>query len=200
MRKRFKGAYIANNGYDFELATKVLAANEADLIAFGKPFLANPDLVERLKRGAPLNTPDKATFYGGGAKGYTDYPALGEVIGCRAIEPAQAASLRHLRGEQPRLERQADIDSRLHGRLRRYARKRSERSPLHFIQSSIAAISAADNRNPSLERRQTISSAVRAHSTDIRYLTSRSVRSAPKDRPRSAIDLASPSSLRARVP
>ncbi len=78
MRKRFKGAYIANNGYDFELATKVLAADEADLIAFGKPFLANPDLVERLKRGAPLNAPDKATFYGGGAKGYTDYPALDE--------------------------------------------------------------------------------------------------------------------------
>ena len=74
MRKRFKGAYIANNGYDFDLATKVLAANEADLIAFGKPFISNPDLVERLKRGAPLNAPDKATFYGGGAKGYTDYP------------------------------------------------------------------------------------------------------------------------------
>jgi N-ethylmaleimide reductase len=80
LRKRFDGAYIANNGYDFELATKVLAANEADLIAFGKPFLANPDLVERLKRGAPLNAPDKATFYGGSAKGYTDYPVLGEAL------------------------------------------------------------------------------------------------------------------------
>jgi N-ethylmaleimide reductase len=80
LRKRFERTYIANNGYDFELATKVLAANEADLIAFGKPFIANPDLVERLKRGAPLNAPDKATFYGGGAKGYTDYPALGEAL------------------------------------------------------------------------------------------------------------------------
>ena len=80
LRKRFKGAYIANNGYDFELATKVLAADAADLIAFGKPFIANPDLVERLREGAPLNTPDKATFYGGGAKGYTDYPALGEAL------------------------------------------------------------------------------------------------------------------------
>jgi N-ethylmaleimide reductase len=80
LRKRFKGAYIANNGYDFELANKVLSANEADLIAFGKPFLANPDLVERLKRGAPLNAPDKATFYGGGAKGYTDYPVLGDSL------------------------------------------------------------------------------------------------------------------------
>jgi N-ethylmaleimide reductase len=54
----------------------VLAADAADLIAFGKPFISNPDLVERLKAGAPLNAPDKATFYGGGAKGYTDYPAL----------------------------------------------------------------------------------------------------------------------------
>jgi N-ethylmaleimide reductase len=77
LRKRFKGAYVANNGYDFELATKVLTADAADLIAFGKPFISNPDLVERLKRGAPLNEWDKATFYGGGAKGYTDYPALG---------------------------------------------------------------------------------------------------------------------------
>jgi N-ethylmaleimide reductase len=76
LRKRFGGAYIANNGYDFELAERMLAANAADLIAFGKPFIANPDLVERLEKGAPLNTPDKSTFYGGGAKGYTDYPVL----------------------------------------------------------------------------------------------------------------------------
>ena len=80
LRKRFHGAYIANNGYDFDLASKVLAANEADLIAFGKLYLANPDLVERLKSGAPLNAPDKATFYGGGAKGYTDYPVLGDAL------------------------------------------------------------------------------------------------------------------------
>ena len=76
LRKRFKGTYIANNGYDFKLATEQLAVNKADLIAFGKLFISNPDLVERLKLGAPLNEPDKATFYGGGAKGYTDYPAL----------------------------------------------------------------------------------------------------------------------------
>ena len=76
LRKRFRGAYIANNGYDFELATRQLDAGAADLIAFGKPFISNPDLVERLKRGAPLNAWDKATFYGGGAKGYTDYPTL----------------------------------------------------------------------------------------------------------------------------
>jgi N-ethylmaleimide reductase len=58
----------------------VLAASAADLIAFGKPFIANPDLVERLKKSAPLNTPDKATFYGGGEKGYTDYPVLGAAL------------------------------------------------------------------------------------------------------------------------
>jgi len=80
LRQRFHGAYIANNGYDFDLASNVLAANQADLIAFGKPFISNPDLVERLKRGAPLNEPDKATFYGGSAKGYTDYPVLDEAL------------------------------------------------------------------------------------------------------------------------
>jgi N-ethylmaleimide reductase len=78
LRKRFSGTYIANNGYDFKLATEVLDKNKADLIAFGKLFISNPDLVERLKLGAPLNAFDKATFYGGGAKGYTDYPALGQ--------------------------------------------------------------------------------------------------------------------------
>ncbi|MGV7215508.1 alkene reductase [Bradyrhizobium sp. UFLA05-112] len=76
LRKRFSGTYIANNGYDFELATKVLETGAADLIAFGKPFISNPDLVERLKKNAPLNDWDKNTFYGGGAKGYTDYPTL----------------------------------------------------------------------------------------------------------------------------
>jgi len=82
LRKRFKQAYIANNGYDLALANQVLADGAADLIAFGKLYIANPDLVERLKRGSPLNAPDKATFYGGDAKGYTDYPTL---------ESAQAA-------------------------------------------------------------------------------------------------------------
>ncbi|WP_315706797.1 MULTISPECIES: alkene reductase [unclassified Bradyrhizobium] len=76
LRKRFKGAYMANNGYDLALANKVLDANAADLIAFGKLFISNPDLVERLKAGAPLNEFDKSTFYGGGAKGYIDYPTL----------------------------------------------------------------------------------------------------------------------------
>lgn len=70
-----KGAWMVNNGYDKALAEKAVASG-ADLVAFGKAFLANPDLVERLRRAAPLNKPDQATFYGGGAKGYTDYPAL----------------------------------------------------------------------------------------------------------------------------
>jgi len=76
LRKRFAGTYIANNGYDLKLANEVLDQNKADLIAFGKLFISNPDLVERFKRGAPLNPFDKTTFYGGGAKGYIDYPAL----------------------------------------------------------------------------------------------------------------------------
>jgi N-ethylmaleimide reductase len=78
LRHRFKRAYIANNGYDFELANRQLAADAVDLIAFGKPFISNPDLVERLKKGAPLAAWDKNTFYGGGAKGYTDYPTLAQ--------------------------------------------------------------------------------------------------------------------------
>jgi N-ethylmaleimide reductase len=84
LRKRFGGTYIANNGYTLALANEVLAAGQADLIAFGKAFIANPDLVERLRKGAALNEPDRATFYGGGAKGYTDYPTLGETL-----EPAE---------------------------------------------------------------------------------------------------------------
>jgi N-ethylmaleimide reductase len=76
LRRAFKSLYIANNGYSLDLAKQVLSAGKADLIAFGRPFIANPDLVERLKQGAPLTAPDTATFYGGGAKGYIDYPSL----------------------------------------------------------------------------------------------------------------------------
>ncbi len=70
-----KGAWMVNNGYDKALAERALA-DGADLVAFGKPFISNPDLVARLRRNAPLNEPDQTTFYGGGAHGYTDYPAL----------------------------------------------------------------------------------------------------------------------------
>ncbi len=70
-----KAAWMVNNGYDRELALKAVESGYADLVAFGKLFIANPDLVERLREDTPLNAPDQATFYGGGAKGYTDYPA-----------------------------------------------------------------------------------------------------------------------------
>ncbi|MGA3301785.1 MAG: alkene reductase [Methylovirgula sp.] len=76
LRKKFSGAYMANNGYTREMAIEALSENRADLIAFGKPFISNPDLVERLRINAPLNPWDQTTFYGGGAKGYTDYPTL----------------------------------------------------------------------------------------------------------------------------
>ncbi len=69
------GAWMVNNGYDAALADQSLAQG-ADLVAFGKLFIANPDLPRRLREGAALNTPDRATFYGGSQKGYTDYPAL----------------------------------------------------------------------------------------------------------------------------
>ena len=76
LRKSFHGAYIANNGYDRKLAIETLERGDADLIAFGRPFIANPDLVERLRVDAPLGQIDKATLYGGGEKGYTDYPEM----------------------------------------------------------------------------------------------------------------------------
>ncbi|MGQ3672388.1 alkene reductase [Xanthobacter sp. TB0136] len=76
LRRRFTGPWMVNNGYDKALAGKVIAEGKADLVAFGRPFISNPDLVERLRRDAPLNELDRATLYGGGAKGYVDYPAL----------------------------------------------------------------------------------------------------------------------------
>lgn len=76
LRKRYSGAWMVNNGYDLALANAVLSEGKADLVAFGKPFIANPDLVERLRRDAPLNELDRDTLYGGGAKGYIDYPTL----------------------------------------------------------------------------------------------------------------------------
>ena len=76
LRRRFSGAWIVNNGYDRAMALDAVASQQADAVAFGVPYLANPDLVVRLEQDAPLNTPDSDTFYGGGAKGYTDYPTL----------------------------------------------------------------------------------------------------------------------------
>ncbi|UXN66085.1 alkene reductase (plasmid) [Phyllobacterium sp. A18/5-2] len=76
LRRRFSNTYIANNGYNLELATSHLIGGQADLFAFGRPFIANPDLVDRLQTGAPLAQTNPATIYGGGAAGYTDYPAI----------------------------------------------------------------------------------------------------------------------------
>lgn len=76
LRSRYRGAWIANNGYDRAMAENAVANGRADLIAFGRPFIGNPDLVERLHRDLPLAQLDRATLYGGGAEGYTDYPAL----------------------------------------------------------------------------------------------------------------------------
>lgn len=82
LRTRFGGPLIVNSGFatvttlaDVE---QILEAGQADLVAVGREFLANPDLAERWRIGAPLNEPDSATFYGGGAEGYTDYPTLAD--------------------------------------------------------------------------------------------------------------------------
>ncbi|WP_287803844.1 alkene reductase [Diaphorobacter sp.] len=74
-----RGAWMVNNGYDRDMAQEALASGRADIVAFGRAFISNPDLVERLRRGAPLNAWDKTTFYGGGEHGYIDYPALEQV-------------------------------------------------------------------------------------------------------------------------
>jgi N-ethylmaleimide reductase len=74
LRAAFDGAFILNGGYDASTGTAALAAGEADLIAYGRFFLANPDLVQRFRRDVPLNKADISTFYTEGAKGYTDYP------------------------------------------------------------------------------------------------------------------------------
>jgi len=75
-RKIWRGPLIANKGYDLERANAVLRDGDADLVSFAALYLANPDLDQRFRRGGPFNPPDRKTFYGGAAKGYTDYPAL----------------------------------------------------------------------------------------------------------------------------
>ena len=81
LRRVFKaanpaGAWMVNNGYDRTMAIAAVEQGRADLVAFGKPFISNPDLVRRLRENAALNEPKRETFYGGGAAGYTDYPVL----------------------------------------------------------------------------------------------------------------------------
>jgi N-ethylmaleimide reductase len=79
LRDRFDGVWMVNNGYNRQMAIDAVTSGRADLVSFGRPYIANPDLVERLKGNFPLNALKGAdTFYGGGAYGYTDYPTLGQ--------------------------------------------------------------------------------------------------------------------------
>ena len=76
LRELWKGFYVVNGGYDGPRGKEAVLAGYADAVAYGRAFLANPDLPRRLHLGAPLNEPDQQTFYGGDARGYTDYPSL----------------------------------------------------------------------------------------------------------------------------
>lgn len=76
LKKAFGGVYVANEKFTLESGNAILSSGDADAVAFGVPFLANPDLPQRFASGAALNAPDPATFYADAAKGYTDYPAL----------------------------------------------------------------------------------------------------------------------------
>jgi len=76
-RTFYEGCLMVNGGYDGSKAKAVVAAGDADLVSFGRLFIANPDLVERLREGAPLNEPRPQFFYGGNAEGYLDYPTIG---------------------------------------------------------------------------------------------------------------------------
>jgi len=74
-RTVYRGTLITNTGYDQHKGNEVIRKRQADLVAYGIPFIANPDLVERFRMHAPLARADQNTFYQGGAKGYVDYPA-----------------------------------------------------------------------------------------------------------------------------
>jgi len=78
IRRRYRGTLILCGGYDADSAEAAIASGQADLIAFGRPYIANPDLVERYRRGAALNPTDEASIYGGAEHGYIDYPALAD--------------------------------------------------------------------------------------------------------------------------
>ena len=76
LKKAFGGTYVVNEGFTLQSGNAVLGRGDADAVAFGKPFIANPDLVRRLRENAALNEPKPDTFYAHEAEGYTDYPAL----------------------------------------------------------------------------------------------------------------------------
>lgn len=87
-RSSFTGPLIASGGFNAQTAEDVLRSGAADLVAFGRSFIANPDLPQRLEQGSPLNTPDRTTFYGGGERGYIDYPTLAE-LDAQVLAPAE---------------------------------------------------------------------------------------------------------------
>ncbi|MFQ5484356.1 MAG: hypothetical protein ACE5DO_03375 [Desulfobacterales bacterium] len=89
LREIYKGRIIVRAGYDKEKGNSVIAEGHADAVAFGQLFIANPDLPERFKAGAPLNEPDPSTFYGGGEKGYVDYPFMPRKIKWERILPSK---------------------------------------------------------------------------------------------------------------
>lgn len=78
LRSHFKGVWMVNNGYDAVMAEKAISSGHADMVAIGRPLIANPDYLARIAQGAALNPLDQATLYGGDARGYTDYPVLGQ--------------------------------------------------------------------------------------------------------------------------
>jgi N-ethylmaleimide reductase len=81
MREKYRGTLMLAGGYDRDTAEAWLREGRADLIAFGRKYIANPDLPERFRQRAPLNADDPTTYYGGGDKGYTDYPTLAQERG-----------------------------------------------------------------------------------------------------------------------
>lgn len=81
IRAKYSGTLIVCGGYDYRKAVACLEEGRADLVAFGRLFIANPDLPERFRQNAELNPPDESTYYGGGAKGYVDYPTLKQLRG-----------------------------------------------------------------------------------------------------------------------
>src|SRR5262249_58988623 len=91
LKRAFGGPFIANEKYTFDTAREALARGDADAVAFGKLFIANPDLPRRFALGAPLNTPDPSTFYSSGPNGYTDYPALDDHVAAMDEEPLAVA-------------------------------------------------------------------------------------------------------------
>jgi N-ethylmaleimide reductase len=78
IRSKYRGTLIVAGGFQADTAARWLREGNTDLIAFGRKFIANPDLPERLRVGAPFNADDPTTYYGGGEKGYTDYPSLAQ--------------------------------------------------------------------------------------------------------------------------